>query len=154
MYFAIQAASVGTPSASITPFYWNSISDNSVYGSSSASSYADLKGHIELEDDLPSANFTSGGSGEYDLDPKVSGKITLTGAAEDTKLIALLTASIFGKSYEVATYSSSTGLLASNYEEDDFATNGFWFEIVDQTVDSDGHAVEWKLHLDTEKLSI
>ncbi|MBP3743753.1 MAG: hypothetical protein J6J00_12285 [Treponema sp.] len=153
MYFAIQAASVGTPSASITPFYWNSISDNSVYGSSSASSYADLKGHIELEDDLPSANFTSGGSGEYDLDPKVSGKITLAGAAEDTKLIALLTASIFGSSYEVATYSSSTGLLASNYEEDDFATNGFWFEIVDQTVDSDGHAVEWKLHLDTEKLS-
>ena len=147
MYFAIQAASVGSPSASIKPFYWNSSSDNSIYGNSTAN------GHIELEGDLPSASFTSGSSGEYDLDPKVSGKITVSGTASDTKLINTLTASVFGADYTIAAYSSDTGLLASAYAEDDFASNGFWFELVSQTVDASGHSVSWKLHIDTEKLS-
>ncbi len=153
MYFAVQAAAVGTPSASITPFYWNSLTDNSVYGSSSASSYGDLKGHIELEDDWQGAEGYDGAASgsQYDADPKVSGKITIAGEAGDTKLIAKLTASVYGTSYEVATYSSETGLLASNFAEDAFDTNGFWFELVSQTVDSNGHKVEWKLHINTEK---
>ena len=152
MYFAIQAASVGTPTASIKPFHWTSLTDNSIYDSSEVTSFKNLKGHIELEGDLPSPTFASTKTELYDLDPKVSGKITIEGVASDTKLLAKLSASIFGTSYDVAEYSSTSGLLESKYAKADFADNGFWFELVkgSQTINADGHSVSWKLHIDTE----
>ena len=64
------------PKVVVNPFYWDSASSNSLYNNSKDN------GHIELEGDLPTATFT-GTSGEFDLDPKVSGKITFTGTAYD-----------------------------------------------------------------------
>lgn len=82
LYMDNQVADGVAPTGQIARFYWNDINDNSIYGSSSASDPKDLRGHIELEGDLPAANFAQS-SGEYDKDPKVSGKIVIRGEAFD-----------------------------------------------------------------------
>ncbi|MBR4599262.1 MAG: hypothetical protein IKO39_04355 [Treponema sp.] len=71
------------PKVVVNPFYWDSASSNSLYNNSKDN------GHIELEGDLPTATFT-GTSGEFDLDPKVSGKITFTGTAYDDHTLGSL----------------------------------------------------------------
>jgi hypothetical protein len=80
------------PKAVIDPFYWNSSTDNSLYSNLSTN------GHIELPDDLKKVKdadgndvFTSGATDkEYDLDPKVSGKISIRGSAYDDQRITAL----------------------------------------------------------------
>ena len=149
MYFAVQAQAVGDPWVKINPFYWNSLTDNSIYGSSTASAYKDLQGHIELEADWKTTTVydADATSGLYDDDPKVSGKIVLSGTAHDDKLIKEMNANIFGTSVSIASYSG--GALASTKAESAFATNHYWFEVVSQTIGSSGHDVNWKLYIDT-----
>ena len=78
------------PKTKINPFYWKSSSDNSLYEGSSQN------GHIELEDDWKltdayEANETATQkNAEYDGDPKVSGKITLSGYAYDDQRLSSL----------------------------------------------------------------
>ena len=87
------------PKSVINPFYWNGLKDNSVYGSSTVTYASQLKGHIELESDwtakdgatkLASGYDDSATSGEFDGDPKVSGKITMTGYAYDNQRLSSL----------------------------------------------------------------
>jgi hypothetical protein len=62
----------------ILPFYWNSSSSNSLFNNSKDN------GHIELATDWVFASgYDETTSGEYDNDPKVSGKIKLEGIAQD-----------------------------------------------------------------------
>lgn len=150
MYFAVQAQKVGNPWVKINPFYWNSLTDNSIYGSSTASAYKDLQGHIELEADWKTTTVYAADatSGLYDDDPKVSGKIVLSGTAHDDKLIKEMKASIFGATaVQVASYSN--GALSSTKTSADFNTNHYWFEVLSQTINSTGHDVSWKLYIDT-----
>ena len=166
LYFAIQAQVVGTPTVEIQPFYWNDLNDNSIYESSKAKSYEDLQGHIELEDDWKKTDkykktgeFIGGTysvtEGEYDADPKVSGKIVIKGSAKDNKLINSIDANIFGTEKTVAEYEN--GKLVSKFSKADFEKadnpNAFWFEIEEpQTINENGHAVNWKLYIDTERI--
>ena len=166
VYFAVQAQEVGTPQVNITPFYWKGIKENSVYASSTAKKYSDLKGHIELEGELPSEGadkFTASdtGNGLMDRDPKVSGKIVIEGTAHDDKLIRTITAEIFGTEYSLtgtqthatkkkALAEYSGGQLVSNYTADLSASVPLKFEM-EQSVGKDGHDVSWKLSVDTEK---
>lgn len=153
MYFAIQAQKVGTPTVNIKPFYWKSLTENSIKDSSTAKSFENLKGHIELEGDLPADKFTAGATDkEMDRDPKVSGEIVVEGTAHDDKLINKIKANIFGTEQEVAAYSN--GSLASSKVWADYSTNNYCFEITEQTVGSSGHDVEWKLYINTAKLGI
>lgn len=64
------------PATVISPFYWENQSKNSLYKG---------KGHIELEDDWQksTAYDSTAESGEFDKDPKVSGKIVIEGYAYD-----------------------------------------------------------------------
>jgi len=147
VYLGVNASAAGTPTATIKPFYWNSLTDNSIYGSSSAKSYADLKGHIELEGDLPTTSFTEDGSGEYDRDPKVSGEIVLKGSASDSKMLTEIDVQWGTNSVKVAEYSS--GSLVSLYPDSSYATNGLSFTISNQTIGESGHSLDWELHWNT-----
>lgn len=111
------------PTVTIDPFYWNSLTENSIYGSESVASTTDLKGHIELEKDWESSDYykkltTKPTTGEYDLDPKVSGKIKITGTASDNKMLQSISIAVdgikfdstkaAGTSFTFATYNGST----------------------------------------------
>jgi len=158
VYLAIQAQTIGTPSAAITPFYWKSASDNSLYGSSTAN------GHIEL--DIPDT-FTDS-SGELDNDPKVSGKVRLRGTASDDKMVRSLymsipkmaaqfaaaslgTTTVDGTTYyKVAEYDTAAGTFTGY---GDLSTYGFAMEAA--TVSgpgSNGHTVSWTLSWDTSMI--
>ncbi|MBE6354541.1 hypothetical protein [Treponema sp.] len=152
VYLAVNASSSEVPAVSITPFYWNSLKENSVYDSKNASSYASLKGHIELEDDWKNADSYSGTTGEYDGDPKVSGAITMEGTVHDDNLIKSVAVSINGTSYAVASFDSSSAALVSSKTESAYESNGYWFEIVSQEFSASGHDVSWKFHWNTESL--
>ncbi len=95
----------------IKPFYWNSSSDNSLFANSRDN------GHIELPADLPTDTFKSTNSGEYDLQPKVSGQIKIEGIAHDNTLLSSLTATVAGfnsgSSFTIAAYNTGTGSWTS-----------------------------------------
>lgn len=106
------------PKSVIDPFYWNSLTDNSIYDSANATKTSQLKGHIELESDwtakvgdkyLASGYDANATSGEYDGDPKVSGKITLTGYAYDDQRLSSLWVAFDGFEPASGTYFSSVG---------------------------------------------
>ena len=163
------------PKMVIDPFYWNSLTDNSIYGSSSATRYDKLQGHIELEADWKNASgySSSAKNGEYDGDPKVSGKITFKGYAYDDQRLTSLwvsfdgftptnyldseTKTVDGKTYyKAASYSAGAWTVASAT----MAGNG-WCFAVDPTGSDDapaylsqsGHKVFWTLSIDTSKIS-
>lgn len=162
------------PTVVVNPFWWNSLTDNSIYDSKDASSFSDLKGHIELEKDLVITK-ADGTTADTELktqlgaDPKVSGKITVTGTAFDNTRLASLSVS-FGsyKTAVAATYnadSSSWTVYATT-----LANDGYIFTVSDVQKDAKGntkyygnweedvyfgqkgHKVYWTLTLDTEKL--
>ena len=153
MFFAIQAKTVGTPTVTIKPFYWNSLTDNSIEDSATASKAADLKGHIELEADWKNTTVydEDAEDGLYDGDPKVSGKIVIKGTAHDDSRINNLKATIFGSEKTVATFTANNK-LESSFAKTAFDTNHLWFNITSQTIDITGHTVEWELHIDTETM--
>ena len=156
VYLAIDTQTLGTPSTTMVPFYWKSLKENSIYKSSTAASYSDLKGHIELGSDwmttetyaqnaaLPAGDRDS----LYDADPKVSGKIVIEGSSHDDKLITELKANVFGTAYTAASYNAGNGLLEASHN--DFGTRGYYLKITSQTSDSSGHDVSWELYIDTE----
>jgi len=76
------------PTSIVDPFYWNSSSDNSLYGNSTDN------GHIELPADWKTTSASgydsSASSGEYDGDTKVSGKVNITGTAYDDQRLTSL----------------------------------------------------------------
>lgn len=160
----------------ITPFYWNSVTDNSIYDSSEAEDASYLKGHIELPKDLKTTSewtspFTDA-SGEMDQDPKVSGKIVLRGEAFDAVRLDSLYITLPGFTgfdgvptitkdaktfYKMAAFDAAhtawkygDGTAAAPV---DFATNGWSFKVESSEFDDAGHKVTWSLALDTSKHS-
>ena len=162
---AVQVHDEKAPETSITPFYWNSSSDNSLYQNSTSN------GHIELTDDLPGTTFTTGGSGVYDTDPKVSGKIVIIGYAYDNIRLGEIKASISKSSVlssaetvavykDGSWYDSSSNTLPEGVSvtkgtmEDD----GWSFTVSSASADGaynneNGHRVKWTLSYDTEKIT-
>jgi hypothetical protein len=116
------------PKTVISPFYWNSLNNNSIYGSDekSGNEYvvqktSQLAGHIELEDDWKNATGydSTATSGEYDGDAKVSGQIVVRGTAYDDHLITALYMTIDGFTFPNA--DTSTTPSAAQFG---FAANG------------------------------
>lgn len=134
------------PTVTILPFYWNSAKENSLYQNSS------VNGHIELESDLPAAKFTKNGSGIFDRDPKVSGKITIEGTADDNVLLKALKLQIsnFVTTPTIVAQRDSNGKWksAGNIESDGWAC-----EVYDDEFTLSGNTIKWKLHWDTEKIT-
>lgn len=155
VYIAVNASSVERPVVKIKPFYWNSLNDNSIYDSKNASSWAQLKGHIELEEDWKnSKGYDNRASGsQYDADPKVSGAVNIEGSAHDDNLIKSLAVTIAGTSYNLASFDTNSASLKSLALESDYENKGYWFEITEETYTASGHDVEWVLHWNTEMQS-
>ena len=166
------------PNVVINKFYWNSLKDNSIYGSASAKTFDDLQGHIELEADWEASGNKEGTTGEYDGDPKVSGSVVFTGTAYDDHVLTAIKFS-FGKfsDKELATYTPGTGwdvpgtsLAQNGYEfkvfalakesDSDTATvltlndDGYYGNYENNTafISQDGHKVYWELAINTEEL--
>ncbi|MBO4509464.1 MAG: hypothetical protein J5747_12620 [Spirochaetaceae bacterium] len=153
------------PAALIKPFFWNGkgTGNNSVYGTTSAADKKDNSkyGHIELENDLPSA--FNGSSGLMDRDPKVSGIIRIQGMAYDDTRLKEIAVSVDGFSLAGGTAGQSVKLaqLDGGWKyyngsawnaspADKLASEGWTFSITnDKGITSDGHEVEWELVLDT-----
>ena len=170
------------PTVVVNPFYWKDLNSNSVYGSSESTVKltSDLKGHIELENDIKNISPITSTLGD---DPKVSGKITFTGTAYDEKALKSLSFTFSnGKTgadavtpfnnVTMATYNENTaswtpatsaieGTNAAGYVvtvEDarvDNKGNLNYYGVFDDDVyfGQKGHKIYWTLSIDTEKLS-
>ena len=151
VYMGIAASATSTPTVKIDPFYWEGLNNNSIYESKNAKSYKDLNGHIELEDDLPDT-FTDD-SGEMDGDPKVSGKIVLTGNVEDNNLINTIKLKFGSCITEVIVAEFKNGKLTLT---NGATGTGYEFKIKDgsEKFTKDGHYAEWILNLYTEKFGV
>ena len=141
------------PTVTINSFYWNSATNNSLYQNSRDN------GHIELGADLPTDKFNAN-SGVYDRDPKVSGKITISGTASDNVLLKALYVTIpgfkggknlnAGDEFKIAERNSDDGTWAVSEAINDY---GWACEILNEQFTKDGNTIDWKFHWDTEKLS-
>ena len=131
------------PEPKITPFYWNSSTDNSVYIDGT------IKGHIELENDLPNDTFKAANvSGVYDRDPKVSGKIKLEGIVYDNVRLKNITFNGTADGNVVGTYDggqwTATGSLP---------TGVISFAAEDIELSQNGHYVKYEMVINTEILN-
>lgn len=159
------------PKVVVSPFYWNDSEDNSLYENSLSN------GHIELEDDWKNASgyVSSDTTGEYDSDPKVSGKIVIRGTAYDDVFLSSLWikfgkgAGATGQNFKFTNYLTDAGFgsagTSNGYVQAAFYENGWkeasatmeadgWkFDVSDDYFDQNGHKVNWTLSIDTSKLS-
>ena len=145
------------PSGYLKPFYWTSLTDNSVYTSkATVTSIADLEGHIELSEDLPSGNFGQT-SGEYDNDAKVSGKIVIKGHVEDETRIGSFTVT-FEDVSATATFTAPSTWTISYKKQGTASTSA----ITGLTLSLDNaaaavpnqtsHSADWTMIADTTKV--
>ena len=166
--FTVAQNDTTKPTVVVNPFYWNSASENSLYGNSSGN------GHIELEADWKETDAYKKNEAEtdsskknsiYDGDPKVSGKITFTGTAyDDVRLgsISVTFGSVLSETV-TATYDSANSVWT--VPEKTVASDGYEFSVVDATssdvgnygdsvyFDQKGHKVYWTLSIDTAKIT-
>ena len=160
MYVALDDST--SPKGSITPFYWNSASENSLYGNSTAN------GHIELEADLPKT-FTDS-SEENDTDPKVSGQIVIKGEVSDNKMLSKLYLKVPGMENQFSTAGLTNYATEGDYKDfypmasydassstwtcaDKWDTYGFKFEMGTDEFTSEKHSNSWTFSWDTSKIS-
>ena len=153
------------PKVVVKPFFWNSASDNSLYENSLDN------GHIELEGDLYFENtpFTNN-DGEYDKDPKVSGKIVFRGTAYDDVRLSSLWIKFSGFTFNnyvtesgYGTNGTSNGYVQTafyniqdnswNNSSATLESDGWSFETTDEYFDQKGHKVNWTLTIDTARIS-
>ena len=151
------------PVATIRPFWWSEAKDgkaSAVYNSSALA-----LGHIDLDRDLPSAEFKWNGETELtDLDPKVSGVIYLEGQARDNVLVNELYLSFGGLAKnEAYTFGNGYACFAKRNTDGDWesadSTNitlakcGVEFvSAVDSQDAEEYNVVTWKVKIDTSKL--
>lgn len=134
------------PVPTITPFYWESKSENSV----EKDSYGNLLGHIELEGDLTSELMLAYEDNDSLKKPKVSGKIKIEGTVTDNVRISSINMSFAGlfDSTALANYLSGTWQTVSSLP------NGvISFTAQDVSISQKGHEAKYTLVVDTEKLA-
>lgn len=134
------------PVPTITPFYWESKSENSV----EKDSYGNLLGHIELEGDLTSELMSAYEDTVSLKKPKVSGKIKIEGTVTDNVRISSINMSFAGlfDSTALANYLSGTWQTVSSLP------NGvISFTAQDVSISQKGHEAKYTLVVDTEKLA-
>ncbi|MCQ2597779.1 MAG: hypothetical protein MJ181_08000 [Treponema sp.] len=151
------------PENKIKPFYWNSINDNSIYGSEEVLRTTDLKGHIELEGNITDEIKTLEINGvALGSDPKVSGKVIIKGSSwDDVKLSSLYlrfgdvnfgtgSITVNGKKYyRVAEYKKTNGSAEWVVSSARMNTEKWQFTISKNEFTQKNHYVEWELSLDT-----
>ena len=136
------------PNVVVDPFFWEGEGEgkNSLYKGSKAN------GHIELEADLPADTFKDS-SGEYDRDPKVSGKIVLRGTAFDETLLKSLSFSMtdFNDGAVIAVSEYVNGVW-TNKVPNAIGTNYYEVTVTNEYLNQSGHKVNWEIAIDTAHL--
>lgn len=149
------------PVGTITPFYWRKengqIKSSLVYDAGNVA-----QGHIELENDWINSDYYKGleesaRTGEFDADPKVSGKIRIEGNASDETMLKTIKVTFDNKSV-TATYNpyAKTENGVTIPKGWSYATNtaDFTLEITDANGPTqEGHSVTWVYTVDTSKAS-
>lgn len=135
------------PVPTITPFYWESKSENSVEKDSDGN----LLGHIELEGDLTSELMSAYGDTDSLKKPKVSGKIKIEGTVTDNVRISSINMSFAGlfDSTALANYLSGTWQTVPSLPNGVVA-----FTVHDVSISQKGHEAKYTLVVDTEKLTV
>lgn len=133
------------PVPTITPFYWESKSENSVEKDSDGN----LLGHIELEGDLTSELMSAYGDTDSLKKPKVSGKIKIEGTVTDNVRISSINMGFDGlfDSTLLANYVGGTWQTVSS-----LPTGVISFTAQDVSISQKGHEAKYTLVVDTEKL--
>lgn len=134
------------PVPTITPFYWESKSENSVEKDSDGN----LLGHIELEGDLTSELMSAYGDTDSLKKPKVSGKIKIEGTVTDNVRISSINMGFddLFDSTVLANYLGGTWQTVSS-----LPTGVISFTVQDVSISQKGHDVKYTLVVDTEKLA-
>lgn len=135
------------PVPTITPFYWESKSENSV----EKDSYGNLLGHIELESDLTSELMFAYGDTVSLKKPKVSGKIKIEGTVTDNVRISSIKMG-FDDLFEPTVLANYVG---GSWQTDPSLSllNGVVaFTVHDVSISQKGHEAKYTLVVDTEKL--
>ena len=138
------------PVPTITPFYWESKSENSV----EKDSYGNLFGHIELEGDLTSELMSAYGDNDSLKKPKVSGKIKIEGTVTDNVRISSIKMG-FDDLFEPTELANYVG---GSWQTVSSLPNGVKeavvrFEVKDVSISQKGHEAKYTLVVDTEKLT-
>lgn len=129
----------------ITPFYWESKSENSV----EKDSYGNLLGHIELEGDLTSELMLAYGDTVSLKKPKVSGKIKIEGTVTDNVRISSINMG-FDDLFEPTVLANYVG---GSWKTVPSLPNGVVaFTVHDVSISQKGHEAKYTLVVDTEKL--
>ncbi len=133
------------PVPTITPFYWENKSENSVYKDN-----GNLLGHIELEGDLTSEITNAYGDTSSLKKPKVSGKIKIEGTVTDNVRISSISIGFddLFSSTTLANYDSGTWKNVSP-----LPTGVVSFKAQDVSISQKGHEAKFTLVVDTEKLT-
>lgn len=134
------------PVPTITPFYWESKSENSVEKDSDGN----LLGHIELEGDLTSELMSAYGDTDSLKKPKVSGKIKIEGTVTDNVRISSISIGFddLFSSMILANYMGGTWQTVTS-----LPTGVIKFEAQDVSISQKGHEAKYTLVVDTEKLT-
>ena len=135
------------PVPAISPFYWNSKTENSV----ATDSDGNVLGHIELEVDLTSEVMKAYGDSDSMKKPKVSGKIKIEGTVKDNVRLGsismgfddLFTAQLIA-TYEKGNWTNSASALLTGVES---------VEVKDVYISQNGHEAKFTVVVDTEKLA-
>lgn len=142
----VLSAETEKPVPAISPFYWNSKTENSV----ETDSDGNVLGHIELEDDLTPEIIAAYGDSSSMKKPKVSGKIKIEGTVKDNVRLGSISMrfdDLFA-AQQIATY-----------ENGDWTTNSALpngvesAEVKDVYISQNGHEAKFTVVVDTEKLS-
>lgn len=131
------------PVPTITPFYWENSTENSVYIDGG------IKGHIELENDLTQA-IKDKFNDDSVIKPKVSGKIKIEGTVTDNVRISSINMGFDGlfSSKPLANYVGGTWQTVSSLP------NGVvTFTVHDVSISQKGHEAKYTLVVDTEELT-
>lgn len=133
------------PVPTITPFYWESKSENSV----EKDSYGNLLGHIELEGDLTSELMLAYEDTVSLKKPKVSGKIKIEGTVTDNVRISSIKMG-FDDLFEPTVLANYVG---GSWQTVSSLPNGVVaFTAQDVSISQKGHEAKYTLVVDTEKL--
>lgn len=141
----LMSAEEDAPVPTITPFYWKNSTENSVYID------GEIKGHIELENDLTQAikdkfNYDSV------IKPKVSGKVKIEGTVTDNvriKSISIGFEDLFDSS-TLAEYKAGEWEVSLPNEVKEAVVR---FEVKDVSISQEGHEAKYTLVVNTEKLT-
>lgn len=140
----VLSAETEEPVPAISPFYWNSKTDNSV----KTDSDGNIFGHIELEADLTSEIIEAYGDSSSKK-PKVSGKIKIEGTVKDNVRLGSISMGFDGlfTAATIATYKNG------DWTNSELPNGVESVEVKDVYISQAGHEAKFTVVVDTEKLT-